>query len=338
MNNLKSTGVVFFLISLLSLFYTGTSRADPIPGINFPGPAIAAHVQPGQINVNYHFPSEGDIKAYSEFGFKIIRLAISWERLQPELGEPFDADYLARMDKFMQQAQKYGVVVLLDVHNYGRYKGELIGSEAVPIEAFETLWSGIAQHYKSQNNLMFGLMNEPNKHQAKTWSVIAQKAILAIRHAEATQKIMVPGTYYSSAARWMQKDGEYSNGEALKVVNDPQNNIVFEAHQYLDKYASGTDANCVSSDIGVERLTAFTDWLKQNNYQGFLGEFAAGSSETCQLALENMLNYINANSDVWYGWSYWVADPWFGNYRFNIYPPDPAKYPQVKILQNFISQ
>jgi len=343
MNKSKTHRVLMVLISLIVFTMTGASYADtnassPVAGINFPGPAIAGHVQPGKMGVNYHFPSKQDIQTYADFGFKLIRLAITWERLQPQLNGGFDTTYLGEMDDFIQQAEEHNLSVLLDVHNYGKYKGNLIGTETVPKRAFADLWFGLAQHYKNQDNLMFGLMNEPNKQDAETWSNIAQDGILAIRRAGAMQTIMVPATFYSSAARWLRKDGKYSNGEALKAINDPQNNIVFEAHQYLDKYSTGTDAHCVSDDIGVKRLTAFTGWLKQNGFKGFLGEFGASDSEPCQRALHNMLDYMNANSDVWFGWSYWVADPWFSEYMFNIYPPDTAQFPQAKILEQFVNK
>ena len=49
-------------------------------------------------------------------------------------------------------------------------------------------------------------------------------------------------------------------------------------HQYLDSDGSGTSATCVSSTIGVDRITAATNWLKQNGFKGFLGEIGAGSN------------------------------------------------------------
>lgn len=324
------------LISMAPLSAVQAKDTQPLPGINFPGPAIAGHVYPGRLYKNYHFPSAADIKTYADFGFRIIRLAIIWERLQPELGQPFAQDYLARIDAFVEQAGKANLKVVLDVHNYGKYKGQLIGSQAVSNADFAALWQTLATHYRDQSHLLFGLMNEPNKQDAVTWSQIAQQGVNAIREAGATQTILVPATFYSSAARWLHKDGQYSNGQVLKNIEDPENNIVFEAHQYLDKYSTGTEAECVSPEIGVKRLTAFTGWLKDNGYQGFLGEFGVSDSRVCQQALQNMLDYIQANEAVWYGWTYWVADPWFKGYMFNIYPPDPQLFPQAGILQQFI--
>lgn len=49
-------------------------------------------------------------------------------------------------------------------------------------------------------------------------------------------------------------------------------------HQYLDSDGSGTNATCVSSTIGAERIADATNWLKTNNKKGFLGEMGAGSN------------------------------------------------------------
>jgi endoglucanase len=182
-------------------------------------------------------------------------------------------------------------------------------------------------------------MNEPYLHDAKEWAPIAQAAILSIRETGANQAIFVPGTLYSSASRWMTKDGALSNGEALKDIYDPINNIVFEAHSYFDNDSSGTKPTCSKGEtIGVERLKSFTGWLRENNFKGFLGEFGVSEDPTCLAALDKKLAYMDANSDVWYGWSYWAASPWFGDYMFNVYPPNVDEHPQLQILKRTIDK
>ena len=71
----------------------------------------------------------------------------------------------------------------------------------------------------------------------------------------------------------------------------------------------------------------FTNWLHTNNRRGFLGEFAVanstigtGGGQIGDEAVNNMLNYIEANGDVWLGWTWWAAGPWWGNYMFTLEP------------------
>jgi hypothetical protein len=49
-----------------------------------------------------------------------------------------------------------------------------------------------------------------------------------------------------------------------------------------------------------------------------------------------MLVYLNQNSDVWLGWAYWAAGPWWGNYRFSIEPSNGVDRPQTDVLQEAI--
>jgi endoglucanase len=109
-------------------------------------------------------------------------------------------------------------------------------------------------------------------------------------------------------------------------------------HQYFDGNSSGTSPACVNENIGVQRIQNATSWLKSTGHKGFLGEFGASKDSTCLMALKNTLEYIEKNADVWEGWTYWAASKWFGDYMFNIYPPDPIQSPQMKIIKLYLPQ
>jgi endoglucanase len=127
-----------------------------------------------------------------------------------------------------------------------------------------------------------------------------QAAINGIRAAGATsQYIFVEGNSYSGAWTWATVN------DNLKALTDPQNKIIYEMHQYLDSDGSGTSATCVSTTIGVERLTSATAWLKANNKIGIIGEFAGGANPTCMAAIQGFLNHLKTNSDVWTGALWW---------------------------------
>lgn len=136
-----------------------------------------------------------------------------------------------------------------------------------------------------------------------------QAAITGIRNAGATsQTIFVEGNSYTGAWTWV------SSGTSSTMVNlvDPNDNIIYEMHQYLDSDGSGTSATCVSTTIGAERLAAATAWLKANGKNGILGETAAGSNSVCLSAIEGMLSYMKTNNNVWRGWLLWGGGPWWG--------------------------
>lgn len=112
--------------------------------------------------------------------------------------------------------------------------------------------------------------------------------IQAIRETGATNKILVPGNGYTGAHSWYATYYGSANAIVMLNITDPGNNMVYEVHQYLDGDSSGTDQSgtCVSTTIGAERLTEFTNWLKTNNKKGFLGEFAGGNNAQCGTAIE----------------------------------------------------
>lgn len=59
----------------------------------------------------------------------------------------------------------------------------------------------------------------------------------------------------------------------MDVIDDPANNIVYQAHQYFDRDSSGDYAQAYETEgayamVGVDRLKPFVDWLNAN------GDFA----------------------------------------------------------------
>jgi endoglucanase len=115
-------------------------------------------------------------------------------------------------------------------------------------------------------------------------------------------------------------------------VQDPIHNTLYEMHQYLDSDSSGTTSTCVSSTIGSQDLMAATQWMKAQHVRGLLGEFGVANNPTCMSALSDMLTYIDQNRDVWAGWTWWSAGPWWGSYMFSIEPSNGTDAPQMATL------
>ena len=325
--------ITSFLLTSLNVY---SSETNQYVGINIAGAEFKSGVLPGKQGTDYLWPTPSDISQFAQAGFNTIRVPFLWQRMQPELYKPLSEAEANYLDTVIKSAIENKVTILIDPHNYGAYKADLIGSDNVPVAAFEDFWSRIANRYKNNPNIMFGLMNEPNKQSAEDWAAIAQAAIYAIRKTGAKQKILVPGTRWSGAHSWLKGFATSSNAEALKNIKDPANNMAFELHQYFDNDSSGTKPQCVSDDIGVQRITAATEWLRANKQKGFLGEFGASVDPVCLTALGKTLNYMKENKDVWIGWTYWAGAKWFGKYMFNIYPPDVNNSLQLQTLQPYL--
>ena len=324
------------------LVHGSPSSALDYSGVNLSGAEFGESQLPGTYGSHYTYPTFAEIDYYREVGMNVIRVPFRWERLQRSLYGGLDGAEFARLSAVVGYAASTGVTVLLDPHNYARYNGGVIGSAAVPHAAFADFWSRLAQQFKGNPRVWFGLMNEPHDMATEQWLAAANAAIAAIRAAGAQNLILVPGNAWTGAHSWSQSWYGTPNATVMRGIVDPAHNFAFEAHQYLDADSSGTSAQIASAAIGSQRLAGFTSWLRANGYRGFLGEFAvAGSSIGAGLgdeALHDVLGYLDANSDVWIGWTFWAGGPWWGEYMFTLEPvalgqPNETDRPQLAVME-----
>lgn len=368
--------------------FSATAAVLTYTGVNLSTAEFGAQVLPGTYNTNYTYPTTQEIDYYTNKGMNTFRLPFRWERMQRTPNGALDATELSRMDTFVNYATSKGDYVLIDPHNFERYyplssnfqssnqgliggstkdtqsgyntlnggngvqPGNGVGDVVITNAMFADFWGKMAAHYANNSHVIFDLMNEPNSVSATQVRDSDNAAIAAIRANGATsQLILLEGTSYTGAWTWTTS----GNSTAFAPANivDPNNNYAFEMHQYFDSDGSGTHSTINNNDAttGVQRLTAATQWLQQNNARGFLGEFAVANSiinasktDTTTLGnatIVNTLNYLQANSSTWLGWAWWGGGPanWWGNYMFGLDPSNlsnpidkTAMYPLSRFL------
>jgi len=269
---------------------------------------------PGVYGTDYTYPTHAEVDRYSGLKFSILRIPFLWERLQPALNGELDATELGRLDDVVNYATQKGVHTIVDVHNYARYNGVVIGTGTVTSANLADFWSKLSAHYASNPLVLIGLMNEPHDIDVNAWLAAANDSIAAIRKAGAMNLILVPGTNWTGAGSWT------TTNTAMLGVVDSANNYAYEVHLYLDSDSSGSHTTCVSATIGTERVMAFDQWLATNHRRGFLGEFGGGASsdtkdqdQTCASAIDSLLSAIESHRDRWLGWTYWAGGPWWQN-------------------------
>lgn len=307
-------------------------------GVNMSGAEFGEQNLPGTFGTDYIYPDPAYATGYASQdyfvgkGMNTFRLAFRWERLQRQLNMPLDSTELARLDTTVADMTGKGAYVIIDPHNFARYNGQLVGSTAVPNAAFADFWSRVGQHYAGNSRVIFGLMNEPHDMPTEQWRDAANAAIAAIRAAGAHQLILVPGNAYTGAWCWSMTFYGTANSVAMLGITDPENNYAFEVHQYLDSDYSGSHTPCQSAIIGADSLAGFTAWLKANGKRGFLGEIGAAANATCNSAVDATLAHVEANADVYLGWTWWSAGPWWGNYFMTLEPTGSVDAPQMATL------
>ena len=75
---------------------------------------------PGEYGVHYTYPKASELDYFKSKGLVLVRLPFKWERLQPALFGELDSIELGRLKKFVTEAEKRDMPVILDLHNYGR--------------------------------------------------------------------------------------------------------------------------------------------------------------------------------------------------------------------------
>ena len=308
----------------------------PLRGTALSGAEFGAQNVPGTFGQDYTYPTAAEVDYFVGKGMTSFRIPVLWERLQHAAKTDLDPTELGRLDAIVDYATSRGASVILDPHNYARYYGQVIGS-GVGDDVFADFWSRLATHYASASLVVFGLMNEPHDLPTEQWAGAANAAIQAIRATGASNLVLVPGNEWTGASSWDESFYGTPNAVAMLTIRDPGNNYAFEVHQYLDSDFSGTHPDCVSTTIGSQSLQAFTTWLRQNGKRGFLGEFGGGWNPTCAAAVDDEVSLLEANADVYLGWSWWSAGPWWGSYFLSIEPSNGQDAPMMSVLEKHLS-
>ncbi|KAF5027429.1 hypothetical protein F66182_449 [Fusarium sp. NRRL 66182] len=314
----------------LALAVPSTKRATGkflFTGSNEAGGEFGEKNLPGKLNTDYIWPTTSSIDTLASTGMNTFRVGFRMERMTPNgITGAIDETYFSGLEETVKHITSKGAYAVVNPHNYGRFNGDIIKSAD-----FGTWWGKLAKRFANNKLVIFDTNNEYHDMENSAVAALNQAAIDAIRGAGATsQYIFVEGNAWSGAWSWVSS----GNGEAMKNLKDPQDKIIYEMHQYLDADSSGTSETCVSTTIGVERVKEATRWLKDNGKKGILGETAGGANPDCIKAIKGELQHLLDNSDVWTGWLWWAAGPWWGDYMFSMEPSSGTAYtkmlPEIK--------
>ncbi|MCJ1238836.1 Endoglucanase EG-II [Varicellaria rhodocarpa] len=282
-------------------------------------------------------------------GFNMFRLPVAWQYLvNNNLGGTLDDANLANYDALVQACLTTGAYCIIDIHNYARWNGQIIGQGGPSDDDFASLWSQIATKYAEESNVVMGIMNEPHDvPDIITWSQSVQAAVTAIRKAGATiQYCLLPGNDYTSAQTFV------SSGSAAALANvtnldGSTTNLIFDVHKYLDSDGSGTHADCTSNQID-DSFSPLATYLRTSNRQAILSETGGGSDDSScltgissslphfplqllhcaddftKLDVCQALAYLDTNSDVYLGYVGWAAGSFASSYVLSLTPTGSA--------------
>ncbi|KAI0883503.1 glycoside hydrolase family 5 protein [Annulohypoxylon maeteangense] len=252
-------------------------------------------------------------------GINILRLPISWQFLvNDKLGGNLDSTNLAKYDQLVQSCLATGAHCMIDIHNFARWNGGIIGQGGPTDDQFTSLWSQLAKKYAGNQNVVFELMNEPHDLDIGAWVNTCQKAVTAIRQAGATsQMILLPGTNFDSAAT-ITTTGGASQLLGIKNPDGTTDNLILDIHKYLDIDNSGTHSLCTTDN--TDAFASVAQFLRTNGRKGFVSETGASKDASCLTAFCAQNTLINQNSDVFIGLVGWAAGSFDTSYLLSLTP------------------
>ncbi|WWD22615.1 hypothetical protein CI109_107108 [Kwoniella shandongensis] len=315
------------LIGVLALLATGLAaplhqynkRALPrLGGVNLAGCDFGMNTD-GSSGTTY-CPGTEQIAHFVKDGANVFRLPVGWQYLvgNNEASTSLDSTFFATYDNLVQSVLSQGAYAMIDIHNYARWNGQIIGQGGPSNDDFANVWSQLAKKYANDDKVIFAIMNEPHDLDINEWATTVQAAVNAIRAAGATtQTIALPGTGYTGVDTWSS-----GASDALLKITDPADSsnslLVIDAHKYLDGNGSGADSECTNN--GVDSATQFAAWLKKNGRKAIISETGGGNTASCQTNLNQYLQYLSTNTDVFVGFTIWAAGSFATDYTLSITP------------------
>ncbi|WP_054095178.1 glycoside hydrolase family 5 protein [Pseudomonas sp.] len=307
-------------------------RGIDLIGVNLSGAGFAPHVVPGKNGTHYFYPEKKHFAYYRQQGIRLIRFPFLWERVQHRQGEGLNFDQVRLLKKTLDLAMQHDQKVILDMHNYGRYQGELIGSAAVPYAAYADVWRKLAERFKDHPALYgYDIMNEPHGT-VGLWPGAAQAAVDAIREVDGQTLIFIEGERWASAYHWPLVN-------ANLLIDDPAGRIVYEAHLYFDEDFSGKylpgKSRKIDPMLGVARARPFVEWLQKHGQKGFLGEYGIpDDNPEAAVAMDNLLAYLNQHCIPS---AYWAGGPGWGRYKLAVEPRKGQDRPQMALMRKHLA-
>jgi hypothetical protein len=192
---------------------TLSAAAQERPGVQTAF-ARAAHLSRG-INVSHWFSQNPadysahhtdtettpeDLALIARLGFDNVRLSIDAAPLEQSSRWPYalNPDFLARLDRAVDQMLALGLAVQIDIHPEDGYKQQL-RADNNGVDRLVRLWRLLAAHYAGRDPklVFFEILNEPEVSDPYRWAGIQARIAAAIREAAPLHTIIATGPNYS---------------------------------------------------------------------------------------------------------------------------------------------
>ena len=309
-----------FLVGLFALLSACVPPAQTAPAAPIAPLTLQASDQPFRRGVNVlgydpYWTDKGERRFEWRHFAEIRKAGFDFVRVDLQAFSHMDANnrldpaWLAKLDDVVREAQKAGLGVILDEHDFNPCSEDLVLCRA-KLPAF---WSQVAPRFaNAPRNVAFELLNEPHeKLDAATWNALFADLLGAVRQTNPTRIVVVGPTSWNSLR-------ELPN---LKLPADA--NLLVTFHYYdpfhfthqgagwageevkkLHGVTWGSDQDRAALRADFDQVAA---WSAANDRPVLLGEFGAyeksGTPEDLRVAWTAAVRG-EAESHR-FGWAYW---------------------------------
>jgi endoglycosylceramidase len=308
-----------------------TGKPILLRGVNYPG-------------YDSQYPRLHTEAAYANFakmGFNVVRLQISWANLEAYKGRFYDYFLKWYVDRDVQWAKKYGLYIVLDMHQYlwaSKFGGNGIPNWAVtqypaselglrqaisdfwanpsPQDHLIMVWNNVATHYANEPTIAgYDLLNEPWVYT----SIIPQLNATHIDsfYTKVTEAIRTVDPYHLIFL-------EPANMNTFNTSFDSK--IVWAPHFYPWSFAQEyypQNRTILEADLAAKYQT----FVLNSKVPMWVGEFGAFMKDQ---SVEHWLEDAKSLFDKYQvGWAWWA----YGNSRDGKSIPDSLKNPKTSATQ-----
>lgn len=248
--------------------------------------------------------------AIRKAGFDFVRVPLyAFKHMDAQ--NRLDSARLAKLDDVVRQAQKAGLGIILDEHDFDTCSENVTLCRA-KLPAF---WRQVAPRFaNAPRSVAFELLNEPHaKLDAANWNALFAELLGIVRQTNPTRIVIVGPTSWNS----------FKELPGLKLPSDP--NLLVTFHYYdpfqfthqgagwagdvknLHGITWGTPKDRAAIKADFDQVAA---WSKANNRPILLGEFGAYDKSGTPIAMRaDWTRTVRSEAERHgFGWAYWQFD------------------------------
>jgi endoglucanase len=243
-------------------------------------------------------------------GFDLVRVPLyAFRHMNAQ--NRLDSVWLAKLDDVVREAQKAGLGIILDEHDFDTCSDDLDLCRA-KLPAF---WRQVAPRYaNAPRKVAFELLNEPHaKLDAANWNALFADLLSIVRQTNPTRIVVVGPTSWNS----------FKELPNLKLPADPNLLVTYHyyepfhfTHQGASWAGDVKDLHGITWGTAQDRAAIKSDfdqvaaWSKANDRPVLLGEFGAYDKSGTPIAMRaDWTATVRGEAERHgFGWAYWQFD------------------------------